>query len=479
MRNENDIKINNIKAVENQKTFKVLNFCDENNTKNSASSEEIFAKEQRVKESITLQKVLEEKENFEILESIKDAEEKEKNNLIGNFFNKITSFLKSVFSFQKSEKDSAQKVETTDIIAIQKDVSNKLVPIENLDKNRINGEIDEAFKQGHIGDCTLLASLVSLANTEQGEELIKNAISKNYSDSGKIESYNVYFKGLNKTYCITANELKEAKELKDKYKNGEEVDYYYSSGDDDVLLFELAYTKAFDDIAKEKKSSNFNLVNAPGPKGLDGVALNQFLYGFIGIEKIKTEEPIENKYIKEQIEIYKPKILELFENEQEFTFKDVIQDEKMYLGGHINGFNFDKESVYVIEQKTSEAEDENITIIKKGTEEKLTINADYLAEIFASYLSEENIRKTKEDMYNTALESDFAILGCKSKFSVVDVNGEIKTMRDSHSYGIKEINQNHISLVDPWDSKDEITISKDEYLKHFKYFKLQCANFED
>ena len=93
-------------------------------------------------------------------------------------------------------------------------------------------EIDskiENIKQGMIGDCWLLSGLVAFSNTPYGSEIIKNSITSN--DDG---SYSVYFKGIDKSFTITQNELIIAKSTDE-----------YLKGDYDALLMELAFEKVF------------------------------------------------------------------------------------------------------------------------------------------------------------------------------------------------------------------------------------------
>ncbi len=106
----------------------------------------------------------------------------------------------------------------------------------NEDKG-VNGLIDEAVFQGNSGDCWLISGILSLSYTDEGENLIQNAISKN-SDG----SYNVSFKGVDKTYKITEEELENAN--KSSFLSGLGfIQSKYSTGDDDMLLIELATEK--------------------------------------------------------------------------------------------------------------------------------------------------------------------------------------------------------------------------------------------
>lgn len=92
-----------------------------------------------------------------------------------------------------------------------------------------DGEIGYT-RQGKTGDCWLLSGTNALSYTEKGREYIKNALE--YSDG----STTVHFKGA-KDYIITDKEVETAR-LADGY----------STGDDDMLILELAAEKAFADI---------------------------------------------------------------------------------------------------------------------------------------------------------------------------------------------------------------------------------------
>lgn len=119
------------------------------------------------------------------------------------------------------------------------------------DKNKgVNGEIDEGFFQGQKGDCWLLSGVLSLSYTDDGKELIKNAISKDQSGD-----YYVYFKGLNKLYKVTKEEL--ADKNISTIKNGLGLEKStYSTGDDDMLLMELAVEKVVEEGEADIETSD-------------------------------------------------------------------------------------------------------------------------------------------------------------------------------------------------------------------------------
>ena len=86
-------------------------------------------------------------------------------------------------------------------------------------------------------------------------------------------------------------------------------------------------------------------------------------------------------------------------------------------------------------------------------------------------------------MYNLAIESDFVFFANASKepTDVVDTDGNTHKIYQQHAYGVKEITEEYLILINPHNSAEEIKISRDEYLKYYKEiegFELFSANFE-
>ena len=386
--------------------------------------------------------------------------------------------LVAIEDVDEEDKNNISNIIKKTIDNISKMVEYNLLSKEDS-KYTVNGEIDQDFKQGNVADCVLLANLYSLSRTQDGAAIIKDAIKINYDEGGATESYDVYFKGLDKTYNIPVEEYMEAERLRPQYQRGE-VDEYYSAGDDDVLLMELAYKAAFDDINEAKRSNSlFAKTDA-----LTSVDYEQFLYAFAGIEDVNSDFWIREEYRDMQAAQYMPIIKNVFETQEEFKLEDVCVSNCNIAGMTINSFGFDFEGTYVIEKKPSEFENDEITIKNKETGETLTCEAEYLAKSFARVLSGENEKQVGLDMYDLALESDFVYFGNSSHkpIDVVDVDGKNWTICQQHAYGIKEITQDYIVLVNPHNSEEEIKISRDEYLKYYKEiegFKLFSANFEE
>lgn len=122
---------------------------------------------------------------------------------------------------------------------------------------RINGKVSNT-KQGLTGDCYLLSGLNSLSYSKFGREAIKNSIHQN-----KDNTITVTLKGVNKDYTITNQELKQAskKYVPDLDLDGKVHGYdkKYSTGDGDVLAFELAFEKYRKDLKDGNIKEDKNL----------------------------------------------------------------------------------------------------------------------------------------------------------------------------------------------------------------------------
>ncbi len=100
-----------------------------------------------------------------------------------------------------------------------------------------NGEIDKDFSQGGVGDCWLLATINSLANTPSGLEILNDSVE--VLDDGSVK---VKLRGPEVEYIITEEEL---------YGTDE-----YSTGDMDVRAIEIAFEK----FLNEHEYKNFNTI---------------------------------------------------------------------------------------------------------------------------------------------------------------------------------------------------------------------------
>ena len=134
---------------------------------------------------------------------------------------------------------------------------------------KIDGKIGD-FKQGKTKVTWLAAGLISLNSSKQGQKIIQNSI------KADKDGVTITFNGINKSYQITNEEIKSAK------SSGA-----YSSGDDDVLVLELATEKLRRDIASGRvylEHANYysnNDTGNPGEGLLNG-HIEDFLYYMTG-----------------------------------------------------------------------------------------------------------------------------------------------------------------------------------------------------
>ena len=129
----------------------------------------------------------------------------------------------------------------------------------NGDYNKINSDgVISNFRQGRIGDCYLLAGLSALASTEDGAKILKDNMKRN-----KNGSYTITFPGaamvnedykkegkisyIKNSYTITPQEVARAK------KSGK-----YAKGDDDVIMYELAFEKYRKDVMRTNRANKLN-----------------------------------------------------------------------------------------------------------------------------------------------------------------------------------------------------------------------------
>lgn len=272
---------------------------------------------------------------------------------------------------KKDLQDVATKITTDDSIS---DILEKFKKAnkKNDGEYDINGEIDDS-KQGKIGDCWLLSGLNSLSYSEEGREIIKNAIKDN--DNG---SYTVTFDGLGVSYTVTKEDLDNAR------KSGN-----YSTGDDDVILMELAFQKLLEQIEKNEIMLPENCPDLTDDDTSDN-ALNG---GWL---------------------------------------RDVIF---MLTGDSVEYLNISNGQV---------------------TNSKNTMEDFY-----------DKIEKNPDDY--CALVAFAGEKGHEGAVTIKDINGNdvVLTYDDvGHAWSIKSIKGDYITMVNPWDSSIEVTVSKEEFEKY-------------
>lgn len=147
-----------------------------------------------------------------------------------------------ISDYQKMLNDSnVDKAKLNFFTSIYNKIMDFMKP-ENKNKIYEDGEeivangVLENSEQGRIGDCWLHSQVNALKDTDFGKDAIKNAIQKNEDGS-----YTVKFKGVNKSYTFSSEEI-QSKIDENKY----------AKGDLDCKLIEMGVEKLYDEqIPKE------------------------------------------------------------------------------------------------------------------------------------------------------------------------------------------------------------------------------------
>lgn len=153
----------------------------------------------------------------------------------------------------------------------------------NVMDRKLNGKFSNV-KQGQQDDSWLLSGLKSFAGTKRGKKLIRESMRP--TDDGVA----IKLKGVNKEYNITKSEIKRAsREYLTLFDENGKVKGYkknYSSGDGDVLAFEIALKKYHSDLKNGKIAANSNLPKCANQyssnDNLSETEVSQFYYFLSG-----------------------------------------------------------------------------------------------------------------------------------------------------------------------------------------------------
>lgn len=170
------------------------------------------------------------KDNFELEET--------------KYLNILISFINDKYDVQNTTpptltKEVLEKLNNDGIFNILENIMES-EEYKNIATINLNGEIETSV-QG-VGDCWLLSGINALNATEAGREILKNAI----SIDNENRTVTVTFAGVPISYTISFDELlSHDPDCKDKPFSGTNL----SSGDNDVLVLEIATSKLRQDIA--------------------------------------------------------------------------------------------------------------------------------------------------------------------------------------------------------------------------------------
>ena len=318
----------------------------------------------------------------------------------------------------------------------------------NDTKLNINKLLDEPYKQQGTGDCYFLASINALSKTEDGKKIIENSITYNADK----HTYTVNFAGVNCSYTFNADEINEA-EIKrhDKIKeDGSKVvgegSGWYSEGDDDVLLLEMA----FEQFRQECSEGKFE-----GYKWPDYVT-----YSTDNKNDDKDKSPLTSGSFDQVCYVLTGK-------------------EPEYSSDVTNTFNMIKNS----------PKSDSFAIYLG-----VTANKGYTEATYGQYYINDTNKYVKVDdkMPKDAVRYNFTGAGTNTSGitlkGVKDCAGQEITISSNgtgnHSLMATKVTNDTITIVNPWDSSKEITVSRkdiEQYTYGIAYANLdgQVKALED
>ena len=372
------------------------------------------------------------------------AEEREANHSHGEFANGIqidTYANNEVYVTQNGkpiegvtvQKDGSYTVEINGETKVFKPNDEKGIDFYNsvLEYNdsllNINNQLDEAFNQQGTGDCYYLATLNALARTEDGRQIIHDSISYN-SDK---HSYTVKFAGIGSTYTFTADQIREAEEKRhDKVSSSGanvvgEGNGWYSEGDDDVLLLEMA----FEQFRLECFEGKYDNVNWP-----DGV---KYTGAYTGTDS--NQSPLASGKFDQACYVLTGK-MPTTSNDVHGTLDQLM--------------NTQNSASYVIYAG-------------------VTANNGYVQNPDGAYYldKDDNFKKVTNSTPADVQRFDFVGAGTNNTHIVLNGVGddEGQTFKltsngtGGHALTVTDITDDTITLINPWDNAKEITVSREEF----------------
>ncbi len=311
----------------------------------------------------------------------------------------------------------------------------------------IDGQIGD-FSQGKKGDCWLMAGIKAMSLNPTTAQILKDVV-----DDSTEGSWSVDFDGINEIIEVEAHDgVEDDDDWDGDYHGGDYDEYYYSdtdkepkkekistpeksvitteelqqakesgeysTGDDDVLLFELAFEKIFNKIKSNPDNYNWYFQSITGIK--EGDQLNSGLMQFIALA-----------------------FGDNCDKEINYLRKDTHVDTDM-------GFNL-KETPSLVDTDMPEF---LINSEKIGFDNSLD-NKD----VFSRFESNKN-QAAVVSFQDNCLNDDLYAYD-------TDNNRVFLTGRNmGHAWVLADVNEDKVTLINPWDTQKEYVFNRDEILNY-------------
>lgn len=282
-----------------------------------------------------------------------------------------------------------------------------------------NGQIDN-FKQGMRGDCYLLAAIDSIANTEDGQNILQKNIKKNSNGSytitlpGAVAAKNHYIKtgyedkcSITGQYTITPEAIEKAKQMSGKS---------YAYGDFEIIALELAMEAFRAEVAETNK--------ALGQKS------SQYIAGQIG--PMSEYDTLSNGQMYDAVFILTGQKSDIYQAK-----KQKRKHAKLYTPGEYG---------YVGDKK-----------LQKGI--RLSKRASGIVEVNNVYNKDSDLQKML-DKYK-GKEDNFSIT--VGVFVAIDGPDGSTKAGGGHALTVTKITDEYVEVVNPWDSTKAERIPRGDF----------------
>ena len=307
---------------------------------------------------------------------------------------------------------------------------------------RISPEIDGNFgdsRQVSEGDCYLLASINSIRNTENGQEMLNDLVTVSTNEKGE-KVYTVEFPGakiaaeglktdsridpnkmyITGKYTFTESEMQEI--LKQAGKR-------YSLGDGDVILLEAAFEKYRQEVDQTMDANNIDK--------------KKFHIGEAGLQTGANEDNI--------LAGGRP---------EDAVFVLTGKQSELYMNKNIqNGLSYEALQV---------GEADIVSMRRKNN----MLSAKAVSQIDGEITdSQKELNKMLDDIMNDPKDGKNDKIAVAS-FAVVHKDGSV----GGHALTIKSVTADTVTLVNPWHPDKEVTMTRQEFLNSARSVSISDVN---
>ena len=347
------------------------------------------------------------------------------------FANGINNIIKSVITQPTADTGEVDNVSAAQ--SLEPYSSNPRV--DKSASSKMNGKIDAPVKQGNLGDCALIATVYAMSQTKDGAQAIEDALCS-VDDDLEDDVYKVYFKGIDEQFEVTQAEVDKAKT--DKTRR-------YSRGDDDMTILELAMEKAFNESQDEKLREIVDTYSGNEEDKLHGVDPKSVTYLLTG-EEMTTAD------------VHTDGLVKKFTPNQTVEFTDSNGQPVTFEAGKNYTLVSCKGNVLTIQDRVSG--------------KQFTVNASKFIEQVYKTDKEAGVETTGVFLSNYEQgENDSPLVFATKEVSKVKApDGSDVTLWGAHAYSVVSINDGSITLVNPWTTEKEVTVTIESLLALEKYY---------